>query len=100
MQTEQMPKVTGCDATECSYNQQGDCHAMAITIGGAADHIEHGAAVLMGRVNIQETKFICACFVICPRAFNGIARVAQPDEIHAFNDAPISNIETRNDACF
>jgi len=38
MQTAQMPKVTACDATECSYNQQGNCHAMAITIGGAADH--------------------------------------------------------------
>lgn len=38
MQTTQMPKVMECDARECSYNQQGMCHALAITIGAADDH--------------------------------------------------------------
>jgi hypothetical protein len=28
-----MPKVTRCDATECSYNMQNVCHALAITVG-------------------------------------------------------------------
>ncbi len=29
----EMPKVTDCQASECSYNSDGMCHAMAITIG-------------------------------------------------------------------
>jgi hypothetical protein len=30
-----MPKVEDCSATECSYNADGSCHAMAINIGGS-----------------------------------------------------------------
>jgi hypothetical protein len=29
-----MSKITACDVTECSYNQQNQCHALAITVGG------------------------------------------------------------------
>jgi len=29
-----MSKITACDVTECSYNQQMQCHALAITVGG------------------------------------------------------------------
>ena len=28
-----MPKVTTCDMTECSYNSDQKCHALAITVG-------------------------------------------------------------------
>lgn len=29
----EMPEVAACDATECAYNESGDCHARAITVG-------------------------------------------------------------------
>lgn len=29
----QAPKVLNCDAVECSYNKNKECHALAITIG-------------------------------------------------------------------
>ncbi|MFW6146028.1 MAG: DUF1540 domain-containing protein [Planctomycetota bacterium] len=28
-----MPNVSSCDVTQCAYNANGRCHAMAITIG-------------------------------------------------------------------
>ncbi|MFP4052902.1 MAG: DUF1540 domain-containing protein [Phycisphaerae bacterium] len=28
-----MPKIKGCDASECSYNRSNACHALAITVG-------------------------------------------------------------------
>jgi len=28
-----MPKVLNCDAKECAYNMDNQCHAMAITVG-------------------------------------------------------------------
>lgn len=31
-------QVIGCDARECAFNQEGKCHALAITIGGGTDH--------------------------------------------------------------
>jgi len=30
-----MPKVSKCDAGSCSYNRDGKCHALAITVGDA-----------------------------------------------------------------
>ena len=31
-------KVVSCDASECAFNQEAQCHALAITIGGGTDH--------------------------------------------------------------
>lgn len=31
-----MPKVTGCDVVDCSYNKGAQCHAMAITVGNSS----------------------------------------------------------------
>jgi len=28
-----MPRVFACDATECAYNKDQQCHALAITVG-------------------------------------------------------------------
>lgn len=30
-----MPRVSMCDAVDCSYNQDRKCHALAITVGEA-----------------------------------------------------------------
>ena len=29
----EMPKVSRCDVSECAYNMDKECHAMAVTIG-------------------------------------------------------------------
>lgn len=29
-----MPKIDTCNVTSCSYNQNQQCHALAITVGG------------------------------------------------------------------
>lgn len=29
----EMPKVTACEVSQCAYNDNKDCHALAITIG-------------------------------------------------------------------
>lgn len=31
-----MPKVTACDITQCAYNLERKCHALAITVGDGA----------------------------------------------------------------
>ena len=33
-----MPKVERCRVTECCYNMQEACHALAITVGGNGSH--------------------------------------------------------------
>lgn len=30
----EMPKILTCDMTNCAYNKNSECHAMAITVGG------------------------------------------------------------------
>ena len=32
--TVNMPKITACAVKDCSYNQNQQCHALAITVGG------------------------------------------------------------------
>jgi hypothetical protein len=36
IKTIEMPDVAACDATDCAYNKEGDCHARAITVGDGA----------------------------------------------------------------
>lgn len=35
-----MPKIERCRVTECCYNLDEMCHALAITVGGGGDHPE------------------------------------------------------------
>src|SRR4030067_3373297 len=30
-----MPKIKGCEVTECAYNIEKNCHAIAITVGNS-----------------------------------------------------------------
>ena len=32
--TMQMSKIASCEVTDCSFNQNKQCHALAITVGG------------------------------------------------------------------
>lgn len=31
-----MPRISRCEVTECSYNRDNQCHALAITVGDAS----------------------------------------------------------------
>jgi hypothetical protein len=65
--------------------------------GGAAHHVEHGAAVLMRGVNVEETQLIRARRIIGAGGIDRIARVTQVDEIDALDHAAIGHVETGND---
>ncbi len=65
---------------------------------GAAHHIEQDAALFMRGGDIEEAEFIGARRIIEHRLFDGIARIAQVDEVHALDDAAILHIQTGNDA--
>ncbi len=69
-------------------------------LGGAAHHIEDDAPLLMARGDIEEAEFVRACRVIGCGGLDRVARIAQIDEVHALDDAPILDIETRYDADF
>ena len=68
--------------------------------GGAPHHIEHGAAIFVGGGDIEEAQFIGARRVIGLGGFNGIAGIAQVDEVHALHHAAILHVEAGNDAGF
>ena len=50
------------------------------------------------RRDVQKTQLIRALIVVSFRHFNRIARIAQTDEINAFDDATVFDVEARNDA--
>lgn len=33
-----MAHIRNCELSNCGYNMQGHCHALAITVGGPGDH--------------------------------------------------------------
>ena len=35
----QMPKITECQVKQCAYNNNSQCHALAVTVGGGLDHV-------------------------------------------------------------
>lgn len=43
-------QVIGCDANECAFNRQGECHGLAITVGA----VPIAAAIRIGRVGRRE----------------------------------------------
>src|SRR6185436_4395958 len=64
----------------------------------APDDIQHGAAVFVGGGDVEEAQFVGAGGVVRNRRFDGIAGVAQVDEIDAFDHPAVLHIETGDDA--
>ena len=54
----------------------------------------------MGRRNVQESQFVGAGGVIGDGRLDGIAGVAQIDEVDALDDAAVLDVEAGNDAGF
>jgi hypothetical protein len=67
-------------------------------VGGFFDGVEHGLAALVGGGDVEEHKFVGAGLVVFFGAFDGVAGVAQLDELDAFDDAPGMDIEAGDDA--
>ena len=51
----------------------------------------------MRRGDVQEAQFVGAGSVIGYRAFDGVTCIAQIDEINALDDAPVLDVEARNE---
>ena len=54
-------------------------------LGGAADDVEDGVAVLVARGDVEEGELVGAGGVVDPRLLDRIAGVAQVDELHALD---------------
>ena len=64
----------------------------------APDHVEHDAAVLMGRGDVEEAELVGAGGVIGDRRLHGIAGVAQVDEVDALDDPAVLDVEAGDHA--
>lgn len=60
-----MPKVTQCDVTQCAYNQNKKCHALAITVGdGAHPHCDTFCETSKKGGDSGATAGVGACKVV------------------------------------
>src|SRR5262249_5772606 len=67
-------------------------------LGNAADHVEHDGPALVARGNVEKDQFICAIGLVAPGDLDGIAGVAQLQEVDALDHAATVHIQTGNDA--
>ena len=61
-------------------------------------HVQHGAAIFMGGVDVEEAKLVRARGIIGDRGFHRIARIAQVDEVDALDHAAVLDVETGDHA--
>ncbi len=64
----------------------------------APDHVEHDAAIFMGRRDVEEAQLVGAGGVIGDRRLHRIAGIAQIDEIDALDHPAVLDVETGNHA--
>ena len=64
----------------------------------APHHVQHDAAIFVGRRDVEKAKLVGAGGVICDRRLDGIAGIAQIDEVDALDHASIFDVETRDHA--
>ena len=80
--------------THTTAHGQGNEHLA----GHAFNHMQNGVAVVRAGSNVQEGDFVRTLIVVTLGHFNRVARVAQRQEIHAFDHAAIVNVQTRDNA--
>ncbi len=68
--------------------------------GGASDDVDQRAAVLVARGDVEKAQFVGARLVVGDGAFDGIAGVAQVDEIDALDDTAVLDVEAGDEAGF
>ncbi len=64
----------------------------------APDHIQHGAAIFVGGGNVEKTQLIGAGGVIGDGRLDGIAGIAQIDEVDALDHPAVLDVEAGNHA--
>jgi hypothetical protein len=74
----------------------GERHEAAL--GGAGDHVENGAPLLVARRDVEEAELVGACRVVSCGGLDRIAGVAQIDEFDAFDDAAFFHVEAGDEA--
>ena len=77
-----------------------DGHRHEADLGGAGDHVEDGAAVLVARGDVEEAELVGAGGVIGARRLDRVAGIGEVDEAHALDDAPVLDVEAGDDADF
>ena len=65
---------------------------------GAGHYVRHDFAGIARGGDVEEDQFVGALLVVAIGQFDGIARIAQVDEVDAFDDAAGGDVETGNDA--
>ncbi len=66
-------------------------------LGRAAHHVQNGAALLVARGDVEEAELISARLVVSGSRLDGVAGVAQIDELDAFDDATLFHVEAGYD---
>ena len=73
-------------------------YGMKTLLGGARRDVEHRRALLVGRGDVEEDELVGARLVVDGGQLDRIAGVAQVHEVDAFDDAPLVDVEARDDA--
>ena len=64
----------------------------------AGGEVEHGAAVFLGRHDVEKAKLVRAGGIVGDGGVHRIARIAQVDEVDALDHAAIGDVEAGDDA--
>ena len=66
--------------------------------GGAADGLERRLPAVIGGGDVEDHQLIGAFRFVAFRALDGIARVADVEEVHSFDHAAVADVEAGDDA--
>src|SRR5262249_50484463 len=64
----------------------------------AADHVEQDRAALVAGADVEENELVGAVLLVAARDLDGVAGVAQLQEVDALNDAAAIYVETGDDS--
>ena len=67
-------------------------------LGGAGDEVEHRAAVVVGRHDVEKAELVRAGGVIGLCGLDRVAGVDQVDEVDALDDAAVGHVKAGDDA--
>jgi hypothetical protein len=67
-------------------------------LSSSRHHINHRLATIARGSDIKEHQFVGAFGVVTRRQFNGVASIAEIDEVCPFDNTTIRYVKTRDDA--
>src|SRR5581483_651569 len=80
------------DGTDAAAEREGDRHAL----GDAGRDVDGGIARAHARLHVEEHELVGAGVGVRGAELDRVADVAQPREAHALDDAPVGDVETRD----